>query len=122
MRLMTREGLCSLKKRAIRQRVWFGVLTKIERGIVDLTVKCVDRIRSDMLSLVIGRIVCKIANALKSRFLERVDAVGYNLVERISKIAVGWGYVEAMGWKRDLNLVRHLGVNAVNNGSGWAQV
>jgi len=119
VRWMTGEGLTSLKRMALRRRVWFTVLSRVERGVVDLTIRCVDRVRSARLALVIGRIVCKIFKAFRSEFLERVERVGYDLAERISRIAVGWGYVEASEWKRDLRFIRCLGVNAVNNISGW---
>ncbi len=120
--LMTKEWLVSMRRMALRRRVWFGVLSRVERGVVDLTIKCVDRVRSGRLALAISRIVCKILNAFKSRFLMRVDRVGYDLAERISKIAVGWGYVGASSWRRDLGFIRYLGVNAVGNSSGWEQV
>ena len=119
---MTREWLVSMRKVALRRRVWFGVLTRVERGVVDLTIRCVDKVRSGRLALAISRIVCKVLNASKSRFLERVDKVGYDLAERISKIAVGWGYTEASGWRQDLGFVRYLGADAVSNNSGWGLV
>lgn len=119
---MSGEWLTSLKRRALRRRVWFGVLTRAERGIVDLTIRCVDRIRSMRLALVIGRIVCKVLKAFRSGFLDRVERIGYDLAERISGIAVGWGYAEASEWRRDLGFVRHLGINAVNNIPGWDRV
>ena len=105
MQLMTREWLVSVRKMALRRGVWFRVLSRVERGVVELTIKCVDKIRSGRLALAISRIVCKILNASKSRFLERVDRIGYDLAERISRIAVGWGYTEALGWRRDLGFV-----------------
>ena len=120
--LMTREWLVSVRKMALRRRVWFGVLSRMERGVVELTIRCVDKVRSARLALVIGRIVCKILDASRSRFLMRVDGVGYDLAERISKIAVGWGYVGASGLRQDLGFVRYLGVNAVSNNSGWGLV
>lgn len=120
--LMSKEWLMSVRKRALRRRVWFGVLSKIDRGVVELTIRYVDRVCSSRLALVIGRIVCKILNACRSHFLERVSMVGYDLVEKISKIAVGWGYAEASAWRQDLGFVKYLGVNIVNNSNGWDQV
>lgn len=111
-----------MRRRALRRRVWFGVLTGVERGIVDLTIRCVDRVRSGRLALVIGRIICKVLKALRSGFLERVERVGYAPAERISGIAVGWGYVEASAWRRDRVFVRCLGINTVNNITGWDRV
>ncbi len=104
-----------MRRDAFRRRVWFSVLSKLERSAVELTIRCVDRVQSLTLGLVIGRIACKILKAFKSKFLKRVERVGYELAERISGISVSWEYVEASSWKRDLTFIRHLGVNAVNN-------
>jgi len=121
-RLMSREWLTLIRKKALRRRVWFTVLSRLERCVVDLTIRCVDRVRSERLALVIGRIMCKVLKAFRSGFMEKVEIVGYDLAERISRIVVNWGYTEALSWKRDLTFVRCLGVNAVNNSSGWGQV
>jgi len=115
LRLMTKEWLTSIRMRALRRRVWFKVLSRLERGIVDLTIRCVDQVRSAKLALIIGRIVCKVMKAFRSAFRERMEKVGYDLAERISRIAVSWGYVEASNWKRDPSFVKYLGINAINN-------
>ena len=119
MQFMSISWLASLRRDALRRRVWFRVLSKVERSVVELTVRYVGRVRSLRLSLAIGRVVCKLLEAFRSRFLRRVERVGYDLAEKISKIAVGWGYIEASSWKQDLSFIRFLGVNAVNNNLGW---
>lgn len=108
-----------MKSRALRRRVWFRELTKMERSVMELTIRYVQRIRSERLALVIGRISCKILKAFRSKFLERVKTVGINLVERISEIAVSWGYAEALCWKHDPGFIRFLGITTINNSSGW---
>ena len=95
--------------------MWFRVLTKLERGIVDLTIRCVDRVRSTDLALIISRIVCKVLKNSRSGFLGRVEKVGRDLAERISRIAVGWGCALVSEWKRNPGFVRFLGVNAINS-------
>lgn len=115
MRLMSISWLASLRRDALRRRVWFHVLSKVERSVVNLTVRYVDQIRSFKLSLAIGRVVCKLFEAFKGRFLRRVERVGCGLAEKISKIAVGWGYVEASSWAHDSSFIRFLGINTVNN-------
>ena len=119
-RFITREGLTALRRDALRRRVWFSALKKRERSMVELTARCVDRVRSARLALVIGRIVCKVLKAFRSRFLERVEAVGYDLAAKICRIAVSWGYEAAATWRQDIYFVRFLGVNAINNSSGWS--
>jgi len=88
----------------------------LERSVVDLTIRHVDEIRSERLCLVISRIVCKILKRLRSPFLRRVEELGSDLAERVSRIAVGWGYTEASAWRRDMGFVKYLGVTATNSG------
>ncbi len=38
-RPLTRESIAGLKLRALRRRVWYGALDRIERGLVDLTIR-----------------------------------------------------------------------------------
>jgi hypothetical protein len=86
--LVSSKKLSSIRRKAIRRGVWFKVLTLLERGIIDLTILCVKNIRSPVLALAVGRIICRILMALKSRFLRRADEIGYNVVERLGKSAV----------------------------------
>ncbi len=118
--LMTRGWLESVKERALRKRVWYRVLNKLERGIISLTIRCVDEVKSSRLALVIGRLVCKILKACRSTFLMRVARTGRGLAEARSRIAVSWGLVEASSWSGDRDFIRYLGVNAVNSYSGWS--
>ncbi len=120
--LMTGDWLAYLKRKAVRKHVWYRILPKIERSIVDLTIRCVDRIRSSKLALIISRIVCKLLKMLKSKVLMQITQTGYNLADKISRIAVNWGYEEASAWKLDKNFARYLGVTNVNNVSGWTQI
>jgi hypothetical protein len=114
---MTMRGLASLRMKALRQRVWFA-LSQVERDIVSLTLRYVEEIKSVRLSLVINRIVLKILEALRSPFLQKVERVGCDFIERIRRIAVGWGYVQASVWLQDLGFVRYLGIMAVNDTGG----
>lgn len=116
---MTRDWLIHLKRKAVRKHVWYRVLPKIERSIVDLTIRCVDRIRSSKLALIISRIVCKLLKTLKSKVLMQITQAGCKLAGKLSRIAVSWGYKEASAWKLDKNFARYLGVTNANNISGW---
>ncbi len=118
-RLMTGDWLAHLKRKAVRKHVWYRVLPKIERSIIDLTIRCVDIIQSSKLALIISRIVCKLLKTLKSKFLMRITQTGYNLAGKISRIAVSWGYEEASAWNLDKNFARYLGITNANNTSGW---
>ncbi len=112
--LMTGDWLDSVKGRALRKRVWYRVCNRLERGIMDLTIRCVDVIKSSRLALVVGRLVCKILKACRSTFMMRVARTGRGLAEARSRIAVSWGMDEASNWSGNAGFIRYLGVNAVN--------
>ena len=114
MSSLTRKGLMKIKARAFRRRVWFKALSRAERAIIDLTIKCVERVQSRILTRVISKIVDKILKTLKNRFLETADKVGRETVERLCRIAGRWGNRTASGWNHDFVFIRFLGVNAVN--------
>ena len=103
-----------IKAKALRRRVWFRALSRVERGIVDLTIRCVERVRSSVLARTISNIVGKILKTLESGFLEKVNKVGSDVAEKVCRIALGWGNASASRWRRDVDFVRFLGVNAVN--------
>ena len=81
---------------------------------MNLTIRCVDTVKSSKLALVLGRLVCKILKACHSAFLMQVTRTGHDLAAGRSRIAVSWGMVQAADWKWDKAFIRHIGVNAVN--------
>ena len=112
--LLTRHGLMKARTRALRQRIWFRALSRVERGIVDLTIRCVERVRSRVLAGMVSKIVTKILKSLKPSFLETAMRVGRDLADEISETALEWGNECASRWRHDLGFIRYLGVRAIN--------
>ncbi len=106
---VTREGLVGWKTRALRKRVWFRVLDRVERGLVDLTIRWVDRVKSGMLARVLLRILVKLARAMEQG-MGRVLVVGRELALRASCLAVEWGNSQAYAWRYDESFWRALGL------------
>lgn len=102
------------RARALRQRIWFKTLSRVERGILDLTIRCVERVRSRVLTRTVTDIVAKILKTLKPSFLETTMRVGREIADELSGIALKWGNMTASRWKHDLGFIRFLGVTAVN--------
>jgi len=102
------------RTRAVRQRVWFRVLSRVERGIVDLTIRCVERIKSRVLARIVSTIVAKILTRLPPSFLETAMRVGRDLADEISEIARAWGNMNASRWRQNCDFIRFLGVNVIN--------
>src|SRR5260370_38456235 len=86
---ITREVLVGLKTRGLRRRLWYSTLSRMERGLVDLTIRWVDKVRSGRMTETLMRILAKLAQALETgmgRVLARVRV----LAVRASEMGVGW--------------------------------
>ncbi|MDH5462163.1 MAG: hypothetical protein OEZ29_04140 [Candidatus Bathyarchaeota archaeon] len=112
--LLTRQGLMKARTRAVRQRIWFKALSKVERGIVDLTIRCIERVRSRILNRIVSNIIAKILKNLKPSFLETVTKVGREIAHEICEIALKWGNLRASSWRHDSDFIQFLGVTAIN--------
>ncbi len=112
----TRQDLQRIKSRALRAKVWFRSLSKLERAIVDLTIKCVEKIRSSVLAESISSIVAKILKSLENDFMVAAERIGYKIAEMLCVLSERWGNKTCSTWKCDLCFIRFLGVSALNNG------
>ena len=113
--MVTRQGLMKVRTRALRKGVWFKTLTRIERSIVDLTIRCVERVHSAVLLKTVVAILDKLLETLEEEYLKRVERIGREIAEKICEIAWQWGNPHAWTWKYDLRFVKLLGVNATNS-------
>jgi hypothetical protein len=112
--LTTRQDLVKIKSKALRTRVWFRVLSKVERAIIDLTIKCVEKVRSTVLATTISAIVNKILQSLEEGFITRAERVGHGIAEKLCALGEIWGNEACSTWKCDKCFIRFLGVNALN--------
>lgn len=113
--MLTKQNLQKVKTRALRKGVWYKVLPRIERSIVDLTIRCVERISSDVLMKTVVAILDKLLQSLEEDYLKRVERIGREIAEKICEIARRWGNPHAWTWKYDFSFVKFLGVNAANS-------
>ena len=58
--------LTQAKTLALRRGVWFRTLNRVERGIIDLTVRYVDNIKSAKLAKVVTAIIEKLQLAMEN--------------------------------------------------------
>ena len=112
------QRLSKLKSVALRRRVWFRVLTRIERGVLDLTMRCVDNIRSTKLAKVVTAILSKLQSTLESFADQKVRTIGRSLAEKMSAIAVGWGNHSARKWAGEDGYARYLALCFSHKESG----
>jgi hypothetical protein len=109
--------LVEVKRFALRRGLWFRVLDRVERGVVDLTVKFIDDIKSAKLAKVLVAILEKLRIAGEGAVDRLVRTLGFSLAKKVSALAVGLGYVSACSWAVDVGFARFLAVMQLN-GSG----
>jgi len=112
--LLSRGYLLSVRLRAIRRGVWWRVLCRVERATFDLTIRVVDCVRSRLLSEILMKIVGKLEEALNAVEL-RVARVGRPVALKLSRLAVGWGYLEARSWASDRSFMRYLAIMSLSD-------
>jgi hypothetical protein len=105
-----------IKKGALKRGIWFRALNRLERGVIDLTVRYVDCIRSTQLAKVVTAILEKLKLATESVVDRLVRTVGFSLAQKISVVAVGLGNRSAIRWAVDAEFARYLAVAHLNNG------
>jgi len=116
-RVLTRQGLLRIKTRALRQRLWFKILSSTERAVLNLTIRCVVKVRSRVLWGIISEIVNKISRTLECGFMEMVEKTGREIAGKICEVASVWGNLRASNWRYDKGFVRFLGVTTINEQS-----
>jgi hypothetical protein len=104
-------SLAEAKKSALRRCVWFRSLNRLERGIIDLTVRYVDNIKSIKLAKIVTAIIGKLQHAMESSLDRLVRTIGLPLAQKISNIAVSWGNHLASLWAEDRAFARFLIIN-----------
>src|SRR2546425_11466117 len=105
---ITREVLIGLKTRGLRRRLWYTTLDRMERGLVDLTIRWVDKVRSGRMTETLMRILEKLAQALQTG-MGRILGRGRILATRASSLAVGWGNGSAFYWRFEQAFCNALG-------------
>ncbi len=97
---LTKRVLLDLRTRSLRKRVWYRALDRIERGLVDLTIRWVDNVRNSTMARVLLRILGKLVQALEHG-MAQVLTVGRELALKASELAVRWGNTQAYTWRSD---------------------
>ena len=109
------DKLAKIRLVAVRRGVWFRVLNRVERGVIDLTLRVTRRIRSRILARVVYSIVKKLLEALESKVIQQMRQIGVPLAEKISLIAQKWGNKNAYGWAGDVGFIQYLTIMNMNS-------
>lgn len=114
LRLFKRHELVLLRVKALRRGVWFKVLNRMERGLIDSVIKVVDRVRSTLLAKVLTSVVKKLLTAMESKVTRMMREVGQSLAQKISLIAQSWGNKSAKEWITNKGFIQYLAVTVMN--------
>ena len=117
--MFTRGFLAGVRRKALRGRVWYSALDSVERGILGLASRIVDRVESRVLGVMLVKIIAKLRDALKSPFVKRMETYGVDMAGKVAEQAVEWGYGEARGWAWGMGFARYLTVLDFYRPSGW---
>ncbi len=85
------------------------MLDRVERGLLDLTIRWVDNVRSGRLTETLLRILVKLARAMEQG-MAWVLVVGRELALQASVFGVRWGNDQAYAWRFDETFWRGLGL------------
>jgi hypothetical protein len=94
--------------RAVRAGVWFRTLPRIDRALLDLSIKVAKSICSVTLAKSISAITSKLENSLRDSLSRTLKDQAVQLAQKVSAIAQKWGNVTAIRWGSDESFIRFL--------------
>ena len=112
---LNKAHLIKLRLKAMRAGVWFRALPRIDRVLVDLTIKVTNNVRSITLAKNILVVVRKLERSLESSLLRAFREVGLPLAQELSLVAQTWGNLSAESWSSDSSFAFFLAVLHINN-------
>lgn len=111
---LSRKQLVQMKIRAIRSGVWFKALPRIDRVLIELTIKVADNVRSISLAKSIFAVVGKLEGLLENSAIKSLRQVGYHLAEKLSLVAQKLGNSSAKKWANDSSFAFFLAIMHTN--------
>ncbi len=117
--MLTSRFLQEKRREAMRRGVWFRALDRVERGIMSLAARVVERVESALLGVELVKILGKLRDAMKSGFVRRMEGYGFGRVRELVDQALAWGYEAARGWVSDLGFAMYVTVISMNDPLGF---
>jgi hypothetical protein len=107
--------LANLKTRALRSGVWYKALQRIDRVLLDLTIRVVSTIQSAKLARSITVLARKLESVMSSSFSSGLKKMGFPLAQKLSLTAQSFGNISAGSWALDSSFAFFLAVMDFNN-------
>jgi hypothetical protein len=106
--LFTRRFLYDLRIKALKKGIWYKTTSRLERGIINLSIKILDKVKSSALGIEIVNIVANLKKMLKSPFLKHMETYGIKQASKIAEYASILGYNGAKSLFHDNDYVRYI--------------
>jgi hypothetical protein len=113
-RFLDRAQLVKLKLKAMRSGAWFKALRRIDRVLIDLTIKVARTVRSVTLAKSILALARKLEGIMESGFSRALRQVGFQRARKLSLVAQEWGNLSANEWPSDQSFASFLAVLSIN--------
>jgi len=117
--MFTSSFLSEIRRKALRKGVWYKALDALERGILSLASRVVERVESAVLGVELVKIMSKLKDSMMSGFVRRVREFGLWRAREVAEQAVGWGHKSSAAWASNLNFARYLTLMDYNWPSGF---
>jgi hypothetical protein len=114
LRFLEKTELVKLRKRAMRSGVWFRALRRIDRVLIDLTIKVACIVRSIKLVKSLVTLARKLEGIKVCSLSRAVREVGLPLAQKLSLLAQKWGNISAKGWAYAFSFVNFLAAMHIN--------
>jgi hypothetical protein len=111
---LEKAQLLKLKLKAMRAGVWFKALPRIDRVLVDLTIKVAGTVRSFTLAKNIFTVVRKLECLLENKLRRAVREMGLPIAQRLSLCAQKWGNAAAKDWASDGRFAKYWAAMSLN--------
>jgi hypothetical protein len=111
---LSKAQLVKLKLKAMRAGVWYRALPRIDRVLVDLTIKVADTIRSPHLARSILSVAGKLEGLLESKLQRAIREIGLPIAHKLSVFAQKWGNLAAEKWASDEGFARYWAAIKLN--------
>jgi hypothetical protein len=114
--VLCRTGLLKLRLRAQRVGSWLRTLNRIDRVLVNLTIRVADRVHSPALAKAIFSVVNKLEGVSENNlaFSCIMREIGLRLARRLSSLAQKWGNTRARDWAFDISFADFLAIMNLN--------
>lgn len=106
--MFTKEFLSNVRRLALRKKIWYSALDSLERGILSISARIINDVKSSILNVQLVKIIAKLRDACKSGFVRHLERFGLERIRVVQASAERMGYFGAAEMVRDLEFIRYL--------------